>query len=105
MNKRNKHWILDKDNRTPIPVDLLTWAKWIDKAKNRDVGDERIRGVRVSTVFLGLDHNFDEQGEPLIFETMIFGGDEDGYCERCSTWEQAVQMHARAVEIVTNANN
>ena len=29
-------------------------------------------GESLSTVFLGLDHNFSHQGPPLIFETMLF---------------------------------
>jgi hypothetical protein len=54
----------------------------------------------VSTVFLGLNHRHGE-GEPLIFETMIFpqeidDGELDFYQERCSTWEQAVAQHERA---------
>src|SRR5215471_17514474 len=29
-------------------------------------------GGRVSTVFLGLDHNYSGVGPPIVFETMIF---------------------------------
>jgi len=57
----------------------------------------------VSTVFLGIDHNWGG-GPPLIFETMIFNqGPEserpwhEEYQERYSTWEQAEAGHARAV--------
>ena len=48
----------------------------------------------VSTVDLGLDHNFGE-GEPLYYETMIFPKKDkqiiylEEYCERYSTEEQA----------------
>jgi hypothetical protein len=52
-------------------------------------------GVEVSTVFLGLDHAWGK-GPPMLFETMIFGGEHDQYQERCSTWEQAEEMHRRA---------
>ena len=34
--------------------------------------------VFISTVFLGIDHNFNLEGPPLLFETMIFGGIKDG---------------------------
>jgi hypothetical protein len=50
----------------------------------------------VSTVFLGINHQFGN-GPPLLFETMIFGGQHDGYQQRCSTLEQAKQQHKRAV--------
>ena len=55
-------------------------------------------GMWVSTVFLGLDHNHWGRGPPLLFETMIFGAkDGSEYQERCSTWEEAEEMHKRAV--------
>ena len=50
-----------------------------------------VRGVRLSTVWLGLDHGYD--GEPLIFETMQFGGEGDGNIERYSTLEEAQAGH------------
>ncbi len=31
-----------------------------------------VNGVRVSTVFLGLDHNYTDEGAPILFETMTF---------------------------------
>lgn len=50
-------------------------------------------GVKVSTVFLGLDHSWGD-GPPLLFETMEFGGPRDGDCDRCSTWDEAEAQHA-----------
>lgn len=58
-------------------------------------------GYLVSTVWLGNDHNYDEDGAPLIFETMVFypsgqGGDgSDLDCLRWSTEEEARAGHAR----------
>ena len=54
--------------------------------------------VHVSTVFLALDHNF-AAGEPILFETMIFGGEHDGECERYHTVEEATVGHRRAVAL------
>jgi hypothetical protein len=66
-------------------------------------GHEAIGEIQVSTIFLGFDHARQE-GPPILFETMIFGGgDLDGYQTRCSTWDEAMQMHANAVEHVKNA--
>jgi hypothetical protein len=53
----------------------------------------------VSTVFIGLDHNFGGGAAPMLFETMIFDGGEDDYQTRCATWDEAEQMHAEAVRI------
>ena len=92
----SEHYILDGKN--PVPADLMTWAKWIDDPKKRRVALDEKNGVRVSTVFLGLDHSFGG-AVPLLFETMIFGGEHDEHQERCTTWEQAEAMHKTACEL------
>lgn len=85
--------------KTPVPVDdMETWSKWFSKASRR-VALTKIGKVRVSTVFLGIDHNFGV-GQPLLFETMIFGGKHNDYQARCSTWEQAEAMHEKALALV-----
>jgi hypothetical protein len=83
-----------------VPVDLLTWALWFKDDEARRVGWTEINGVEVSTVFLGLNHNFMPGGAPLWFETMIFGGEHDQYQERYSTLEEAMRGHDRAVALV-----
>lgn len=83
------------EGRTPVPVDdLLTWANWFETA-DRQVARTAIGDVCISTVFLGLDHSFGH-GEPLVFETMIFGGPNDQYQTRAATWTEAVAQHVVA---------
>jgi hypothetical protein len=53
--------------------------------------------VSVSTVWLGINHRWGP-GPPLIFETMIFGGEHDQGCMRYATEEQAEAGHARVME-------
>lgn len=54
--------------------------------------------IRISTVFLGLNHSWDE-GKDSWFETMIFGSPKDQeYQERYETWEQAEVGHRRAFD-------
>lgn len=93
-------WILE--GHTPVAVDLMTWAKWFETA-DRHVAREDRDGVQVSTVFLGINHRWGE-GPPLIFETMIFGGPENEWQERCSTWDEAVAMHERACKLAFPVN-
>jgi hypothetical protein len=62
------------------------------------VAKATVSGADVSTVFLGLDHSFGH-GPPLLFETMIFGGERDQYQERYSTLQDAMDGHDRAVEL------
>jgi len=73
--------------------DLLRWAKWFETA-NRQVAVDEINGVTVSTVFLGIDHSWNDQ-KPKLFETMIFGGQYDQEQERYCTWHEAEAGHQR----------
>lgn len=84
------------EGKKPVPCnDLLTWGKFLQSA-DRTVAKDTVGESGVSTVFLGLNHNFGD-GPPLIFETMVFGGDHDGDCERYSTWEEAEAGHKEVV--------
>ena len=89
-----KRYILDGHAVVAEP-DLMTWARWFEKAEQYVSLDE-IGDVRVSTVFLGLDHSFGS-GPPLLFETMVFGGPLDQEQDRYSTWDEAVAGHAAMV--------
>lgn len=67
--------------------------------KSRIGFDER-DGIQVSTVHLGYDHNWSGgNGPPLIFETMIFGGEHDQYQERYATLAEAKEGHRQACEL------
>ena len=94
----NRYYIL-KDKKV-IPVnDVLEWAKMFEK-KDRRVAEDNIGEVRISTVFLGLNHRFGK-GKPLIFETMVFGNCIfDNYQERYSTYEEAEKGHKFMVKRV-----
>ncbi len=78
--------------------DLMRWASWFEKA-DRHVDKTAIGDIKISTVFLGLNHNFGD-GPPVLFETMIFGGDFNEEMWRYSTWEGAEKGHQKAVEKV-----
>lgn len=92
------HWILAEDGKTPIKTDLPTWVRWVEK-NDRKVAFDRFGDVKVSTVFLTLDHAF-RGGEPVLWETMILGGPCDQEQWRATSHEQALKNHAEAVEMV-----
>jgi hypothetical protein len=94
-------YILD-ENKNPVKVENIhEWTQRMPRTMlPLHVGDDTLDGVRVSTVFLGVDHRYHSAGPPLVFETMIFGGEHDEWQERCSTWSEAEAMHARAIAIV-----
>ncbi len=92
-----RHYILD--GHTPVPAsDALAWAAWFETSyPARRVAEDVVNGVRVSTVFLGLNHQWGK-GPPLLFETMTFGdGDKADRQWRHSTWEEAETGHAVVV--------
>ena len=92
------YWILD-DERRPVRVATVEeWGRFYETT-DRVVAKDIIGDAEVSTVFLGLDHQFGD-GPPILFETMIFGGAHDMHQDRCSTWQQAEAMHAKACALV-----
>ncbi len=76
-----------------------SWNQYLEycKAFGKRVMRTKIGDADVSTVWLGLDHSF-RGGPPLIFETMIFGGEHDLWCTRYTTEEDAVRGHLRLIE-------
>jgi hypothetical protein len=96
----NGRYILQGTKPVPCP-DLLTWGRWLERFE-RHVGETFLSdGTRVSTVFLGLDHSFsryeDGPHEPVLFETMVFGGPNNEEMYRYSTWEEAEVGHREMV--------
>ncbi len=83
-------------HKPKLVEDIFEWGSWFETA-NRIVAQAVLKnGVKVSTVFMGLDRSFND-GEPILFETMIFGGKHDQYQERYSTWEEAEEGHKQAL--------
>lgn len=55
--------------------------------------------VEVSTVFLSWDHSFGD-GEPVLFETMVFGGEYNEYQLRYTSYLDAIRGHNETCEMV-----
>ena len=94
-------------DKVPEPCDdLFLWATWFEMyrdqciLKKTKVSDD----VEVSTVFLGTNHNFGE-GEPVLFETMVFGGEHNHYRRRYCTYDEALAGHERTIEMIFDIHN
>lgn len=100
---RAVYYLLDV-NKKPYPVyNHLEFAKLYRNDSSRIVEQTTLLGdVKVSTVFLGIDHSFLLEDEPVLFETMVFGGEEDMYCQRYATWDAAAQGHKRVCQQLTD---
>lgn len=96
----NNQYIMIDKQVTPCH-DLMIWANWMENnPEKRRVAEDVINGVRISTVFLGLDHNFGRIGGPIVFETMVFGGMLDQEMNRYCTYERAIEGHHSMVRQV-----
>lgn len=95
----------DKTVRACSLLEYIDQMMGMSKSDTKHVDYDFIGEHIVSTVWLGLNHNWDESGPPLVLETMVF---EDGkigqdiYRDRYSTWDEAVQGHKKAIEWVKN---
>ena len=98
-------YILDSEGN-PIQEDqVLAWGAWFENAE-RHVGLETINGVKVSTVFLGIDHGWNG-GPPVLWETMTFTKRKGSYkfleqnlFRRYTTAEEARLSHDYICECI-----
>jgi hypothetical protein len=94
FNSPLHNYILVK--KKPTKVKFSTWVVWFELAsrdRRRILKSTQVdKDIRVSTVFLGVATN-------ELFETMIFGGQHEGYQERYYTYEEALAGHQRACEL------
>jgi hypothetical protein len=91
----------------PVPCDdVAAWAFWFETADRRVAQDmdegEGAAGVRVSTVFLGLDHAF-AGGPPILWESLVFGGALDGEQRRYTSRAAALEGHQELCRLVAQA--
>lgn len=99
--------------QTPVPVEpcdpytpegrkgLLEWGRWFEHADRHVARTVLSLGLcEVSTIFLGLDHNYAfTPNDPILFETMAFWRPcaSSSHQVRCSSWLEAEQQHAAIV--------
>lgn len=87
-------------------VSFLEFAIWFEDIDNRRVDKTTINDdVFVSTIFLGIDHNFMpkeawKENPPVLFETMVMGGKFSDKGWRYSTLNQAKRGHWEIVDCI-----
>jgi len=87
-------------NKGGQAISMEEWARLAAIKEYQKVSDTTLpNGVRVSTVWLGLDHSF-RGGKPLIFETMVFPPDSwsELGCRRYCTEQEAKVGHEAMVK-------
>lgn len=109
MTERSHHYYLNEDH-TYRPCTLLEWSNQLQVMNSngtKHVADDDVKGYRVSTVWLGLDHNHFgllDEGRPHVFETMVFkkGDSIDLFTRRYTTWEEAEKGHSIIYDLILN---
>jgi hypothetical protein len=85
------------------PMTVEEWAAMFERrSTDPDTSwwrkQTEVAGVQVSTVWLGLNHQWNPDEPPLIWETMIFGDEGDsGDQWRYTSREEAFADHDRIV--------
>jgi|SRR5215471_11972626 len=96
------------EGKTPVrEPDLAKWRAWFetsDRVVRFDLVTCHGRPLLISTIFLGLNQNLGLDGEPILFESIVFdpkGLTVDG--ERTATWDEAEAIHAILVRRYADA--
>ena len=109
---RPYYWCWNKATNEVTPCPLLAWAAQMQDVESRRVAADELAKpavlgdgtILISTVFLGLDHNFSDQGPPIIWETLILGLPESAALHekmwRYANHDDAVRGHGVAVRLV-----
>ena len=87
-------------NKQGEEITIEEWGKLSDDKDYTVIKQEGVKNNRwVSTIWLGLDRQFGE-GEPLVFETMVFPTGDWGELDvrRYTTEEEAIKGHKEMVE-------
>lgn len=94
-------YTLDENNKPVKATSIMEAADWMENNLERKVvKQEHIGDIFISTVFLGLDHAWNSD-VPVLWETMIFGGEHDQYQERYTSYEDALEGHKKALNLIT----
>ena len=89
---------IEIDGEVLLVDDLKEWMD-IFYTSDRNVAKTDLPGVNISTIFLGINRQWG-RGPPILYETMVFGGQHDEYTERYHTREDALEGHERVVTMV-----
>lgn len=95
----NNLYILDGEGNCLLEDDYLKWVEWCGNIENRRVDFfENDRGS-ISTVFLGMDHNFSGEGDPVLWESLFYI-DNVEYIKRYTSRKEAEEFHERVILIL-----
>jgi hypothetical protein len=87
-------YILDSDGNAIPEPNIRRWSDWFHIHDRRLAWDVLPNGLIVSTVFLGINHAYDDDNIPILWETMVFTPDHDALDQlRYSSAAAALEGH------------
>jgi hypothetical protein len=93
-------YTLDENNKPIASSSIIEASEWMENNPERKaVKQDKIGDVFISTVFLGLNHAWNSD-IPVLWETMIFGGEHDQYQNRYTSYEDALEGHKKALDLI-----
>lgn len=84
-------------DREGNPISLDRFCELCADREYKVVQQDHVDNWLVSTVWLGIDHDFTGKGPPIIFETMVFDQSQEGLQESAETMKKG----AKAAEEMT----
>lgn len=90
---------IEIDGKVLIVDDFAEWMNVFYASDHHVMKTNLPDGVHISTIFLGVDHQYGE-GPPILYETMVFGGQHDEYTDRYHTREEAISGHENILKMV-----
>ena len=96
--------VLDDRRRPRLANSMKEWATFLSSpdcvVASTDIGE-----VNVTTAFTGIDLGYATFGPPMLFATMIFGGQYDGVGALAATWEVAEIVHEERCNMLRNTGS
>ncbi|MEH1796438.1 hypothetical protein [Nostoc sp.] len=86
------------EGQTPVAVEsFMEWSLWIISAQTTVMINE-LRQSIISTRFVGIDLNpgsSNSNSQPMVFETLVMGGELDGKRNFYPTWDEVIEGHLK----------
>lgn len=100
-----KWYKLNEDHSVELLPDGEYPTQGAFTSPTKHVGNDYLGDQRISTVFLHFDHSLNfgnptETSDPILFESMIFGGPHNEYQRRYYTYNEALEGHNNLVKAI-----
>lgn len=87
------------EGKNPVPCSANEMGELLTDDNKRRVAFTKIgKDIEVSTVFLAMRHNLMSEGDPVLFETMVFAKGKEHNMRRYTNWKDAEEGHRKFIK-------